>query len=196
MNKDIKLLNRLNAYCLNLHLLSERSGVAYSTVYNLFTGKKDIADATSESLYKLARFLGMTMDELYRELSLPDDSTEKIFPNFLLMWDDEVISSVTVGETSVHIDRYILHPVKQIFYKDDITRFEFGEILRHRCWDEGRPDMKELLHLIGLEEFNPYEICKKTHGKMVQDSTWFKFDGETINYDILTGKKYTLNQKI
>ncbi len=74
MNKDIKLFNRLNAYCLNLHLLSERSGVAYSTVYNLFTGKKDIADATSESLYKLARSLGMTMDELFRELKEEENS--------------------------------------------------------------------------------------------------------------------------
>ena len=58
MNKDIKLYNRLMTYSLNLHLLSERSGVAYSTVYNLFTGKKNVSDATSESLYKIARFLG------------------------------------------------------------------------------------------------------------------------------------------
>lgn len=69
MNTDIKLFERLKAYSLNLHLLSEGSGVAYSTVYNLFTGKKDIADAKSESLYKIAGYLGMSMDQLYQALS-------------------------------------------------------------------------------------------------------------------------------
>ena len=186
MNKDFKLYNRLNAYNLNLHLLSDRSGVSYSTIYNLFTGKKDISTATSESLYKISRFLGMTMDELYQSLTNTYVSN-KIFPDFLLMWQDEVISSVSVGEKTVHIDRFVLHPVKQIFCKDDITRFEFGEILKSRCWDESRPDMNDLLSLIGLNEFNPYEICKKTHGKMVQDDTWFKFEGETLTYKMLKG---------
>lgn len=185
MNKDIKLFNRLNAYNLNLHLLSERSGVAYSTVYNLFTGKKDISSATSESLYKLARFLGMTMDELYRALSEQMYIPSDIFPNFLLMWRDEVISSVSIDNKSVHIDRYIIHPVKQIFYKDELSKFEFGEIIKHRCWDESRPDLLQLLNLIGLKEYNPYEICKKTHGKMAQDDTWFKFEGETLTYQNL-----------
>ena len=186
MNKDFKLYNRLNAYNLNLHLLSDRSGVAYSTIYNLFTGKKDITSATSESLYKISRFMGMTMDDLYHSLANTEFSN-KIFPDFLLMWQDEVISSVSVGEKTVHINRFVLHPVKQIFYKDDITRFEFGEILKSRCWDESRPDMNDLLSLIGLNEFNPYEICKKTHGKMVQDDTWFKFEGETLTYKMLKG---------
>ena len=189
MNKNIKLYNRLEAYSLNLHLLSERSGVAYSTVYNLFTGKKDISDATGESLYKISRFLGMTMDDLYRSLNEADYSPSD-FPNFLLMWRDEVISSVVTGEKKVHIDRFILHPVKQIFYKDDITRFEFGEILTNRCWDRSREDIDTLLQLIGLNEYNPYEICKRTHGKMAQDDTWFKFDGETLNYQMLRENKY------
>ena len=189
MNKNVKLYNRLEAYSLNLHLLSERSGVAYSTVYNLFTGKKDISDATGESLYKISRFLGMTMDDLYRSLNEADYSPSG-FPNFLLMWRDEVISSVVIGEKKVHIDRFILHPVKQIFYKDDISRFEFGEILANRCWDRSREDIDTLLRLIGLNEYNPYEICKRTHGKMAQDDTWFKFDGETLNYQMLRENKY------
>ena len=175
-------------YNLNLHLLSKRSGVAYSTVYNLFTGRKDIGDATSDSLYRIARFLGMTMDELYHSLK-PVVASDKIFPDFLLMWGDEVISSVKVGTTEVYVDRFVLHPVKQIFYTDTIPMFKFGDILRHRCWDENRPDIKVLLGMIGLDEFNPYEICKKTHGKMVQDMTWFKFEGETLTYRELTRKR-------
>jgi len=192
MNKNTLLYDRLKAYSLNLHTLSERSGVAYSTVYNIFTGKKDISDATGETLYKLARFTGMSMDELYRtlEYALSDPKDKAAFPNFLLMWEDEVISSVTVDEKEIHADRFILHPAKQIFYADTIPRFVFGQILKDRCFDEKRTDADKLLNALGLSEYNPYEICKKTHGKMIQDKTWFKFEGETINYKTLTGGFY------
>lgn len=190
MNNNIRLYDRLKAYQLNLHTLSERSGVAYSTVYNLFTGKKNISDATAESLYKLSRFVGLSMDELYRSLESQGEAPDLIFPNFLLMWEDEVIASVNVEDEEVHVDRFILHPAKQIFYADTIPRFKFGQILRDRCWDENRPDIDVLLAKIGLYEYNPYEICKKTHGKMAQDRTWFKFDGETINYKALIGGKH------
>lgn len=187
MNNDHLLYERLKAYALNLHTLSERSGVAYSTVYNLFTGKKNICDATSETLYKLARFTGMSMDELYRALEYPPSKKQAVFPDFFLMWEDEVIASVKVGDKEVYADRFILHPVKQIFYADKVPRFIFGQILKDRCFDENRADCKSILHSIGLNEYNPYEICKITHGKMVQDKTWFKFEGETMNYRTLIG---------
>lgn len=187
MNRDTILSEKLNSHNLNLHTLSERSGVAYSTVYNLFTGKKSVSDAKVESLYRIARILGLSMDELFNQLT-PNDG-HKIIPDFLLMWEDEVISSVHVFDMEVRIDRFDLNPIKQIFYKDKISRFEFGEILRRRCWDEKRADIKTLLGLIGLDEYNPYAICRVTHGKMVQDKTWFKFEGETINYADLTRSK-------
>ncbi len=190
MNKDIKLYNRLESYHLNLHTLSERSGVAYSTVYNLFTGRKSVSDATSESLCRIARYLDLTIDELFHELKSDSVKHEQFFSDFLLMWADEVIASVTIGDTTVHIDRFIIHPVKQLFYKDDITRFEFGEILRSRCWDEHRSDIHILLQMIGLDEYNIYAICRKTHGKMVQDKTWFKFADETLTYRDITRGTY------
>ena len=187
MNKDILLNDKLNNCHLNLHTLSERSGVAYSTIYNLFTGKKSITDAKTESLYRIARVLGISMDELFIQFTQKDNGQP--IKDFLLMWEDEVIASIRVGETTVKIQRFDVNPIKQIFYKDEISRFEFGEILRRRCWDEHRPDIKEILKMIGLDEFNPYKICMITHGKMVQDKTWFKFEGETICYADLLRKK-------
>ncbi len=186
MNKETILSEKLNSQHLNLHTLSERSGVAYSTIYNLFTEKKNIGDAKVESLYRISRVLGMNMDELYKQF--PSKESSSVIPDFLLMWKDEVIASVHIDDTSVKIKRFDLNPIKQIFYKDELSRFEFGEILRLRCWDEHRPDIKILLNLIGVDEYNPYEICKKTHGKMVQDKTWFKFEGETICYADLVKK--------
>ena len=98
-------------------------------------------------------------------------------------WRDEKTATVRLDKTYAYITRYTNHPVKQIFYADKITRFEFGGILEDRCWDKNRPDIKKLLSLIGLNEYNPYEICKRTHGKMYQDSIWFRFPGEILTYE-------------
>lgn len=97
-------------------------------------------------------------------------------------WKNEKTASVRLDKKNAYITRYIMHPVKQIFYADIITRFEFGEILRDRCWDINRPDLNQLLNNIGLNEYNPYEICKRTHGKMAQDNIWFRFPGEILTY--------------
>lgn len=101
---------------------------------------------------------------------------------FQLMWRDELIADVDVRETEVYIKRYIIHPVKQIFYADKISRFEFGDILKSRCWDENRANLQKYLNAIGLDEFNPYLICRKTHGVMLQDSVWFRYEGENLSW--------------
>lgn len=97
-------------------------------------------------------------------------------------WKDEKTATVRLDNQYAYIKRYSSHPVKQLFYSDKITRFEFGEILSDRCWDKNRPDLDELLSSLGLDEYNPYEICKRTHGKMKQDSIWFRFPGEMLEY--------------
>ena len=50
---------------MSLRLLSRVSGVAYATVYNLFTGKKSICDASAGTVRKLSAALDMSMDEFY-----------------------------------------------------------------------------------------------------------------------------------
>lgn len=98
-------------------------------------------------------------------------------------WKDEKTASVRLDDKYAYITRYSSHPAKQIFYADKISRFEFGQILEDRCWDKNRPDLLQLLNGIGLHEFNPYEICKRTHGRMVQDHIWFRFPGELLTYE-------------
>ena len=97
-------------------------------------------------------------------------------------WKDEKTASVRLDDKYAYIKRYTSHPVKQIFYSDKITRYELGEILTDRCWDKNRADLPDILSTLGIEEYNPYEICKRTHGKMAQDNIWFRFPGELISY--------------
>ena len=91
---------------LNLHTLSEGSGVAYSTVYNLFTGKKSITDAKTESLYRIAKALDMTMDELYEQFIIREHDGGRIMPDFTLMWEDEEVGFVRIGDKTVRIERF------------------------------------------------------------------------------------------
>lgn len=113
------------------------------------------------------------------ELSIFTENTELFMETY---WKDEKTATVRLDSMYAYITRYTTHPIKQLFYTDKMTRYEFGGILQDRCWDKNRPDLQQLLALIGLKEYNPYEICKRTHGKMYQDNIWFRFPGELLTY--------------
>ena len=106
---------------------------------------------------------------------------------FDVYWENEKTAEVRVETTEVFINRIVLHPAKQIFAKDQMTRYELGRILKSRCWDEKRRDMSKLLSLIGVDEYNPYKICRKTHGCMVQDHIWFLYEDEHLTYEEVKG---------
>jgi len=61
-----------------------------------------------------------------------------------------------------------------------MTRFQLGKIMEMRCWEKGRPDINEILNHLGLSEYNPYEIVRKTHGVSYNDFIWFRFPGEKL----------------
>lgn len=109
--------------------------------------------------------------------------------DFSVMWENEKTADVHVDGSKVIIKRYVLHPAKQIFCKDEMTRYELGQIMRTRCWDEHRDGLKRLLKAIGLSEYNPYEICRKTHGVMFQDKIWFCYKGEQLSYEDVAIKR-------
>lgn len=100
--------------------------------------------------------------------------------SFEVFWKDEITAKVTVEGPEVKVQRYIKHPLKQLFAKDVMTRYQLNQILELRCWDRERPDIQELLEYRGLKEYNPYEIVKKTHGVSWNDYIWFRFPGENL----------------
>ena len=160
--------------------------MAYSTVYNLFTGKKSICDAAAETVRKLSCALDMSMDVFYDAmLDAAGDSPNPQHPpihNFTLMWRDEPTADLKISGDDVILERYTTNPAKQLFYADRISLFELGEILTTRCWEENRSGIDELLNLIGLDTYDPYAIVRRTHGLMAQDPIWFRFEGEKLTY--------------
>jgi len=106
-----------------------------------------------------------------------DDS----FYSFSVFYNTELVSDVHVEPTKVRVRRYTLNPGKQIFYADEIPRYKLGEILELRCWDKNRVDIADCLNKIGLSQYNPYEICKRTHGITFADRIWFRYEGEMFD---------------
>ena len=111
--------------------------------------------------------------------------------DFDVFYNDEKTASVRICPDRVYITRYVLHPVKQIFPKDEMPRFEFGEVLRNRCWDPHRDNIDKYLEKMGLDSFDVYKICEKTHGVRIGEPIWFRFEGETITAkDVLVERTF------
>lgn len=103
--------------------------------------------------------------------------------NFTVYWNDEKTAYVDLSGDTIKITRYVIHPVKQIFAKEELSKYEFGKVLEDRCWPRNRANIENCLKAIGLSEYNQYDICEKTHGVMFGSNIWFRFDGETICAD-------------
>ena len=187
--ENIYLENLLKQKGFSLHMLSKASGVAYGTVYNLFTGRQTVENIRASCLKRLADCLELTMDELYDAIkresmpSLTGEAKGAPIRDFTLLWKDEPIADVRIVGNNAIIERHVLNPAKQIFFADTIPLLTFGEIIRSRCWEQSRPDIEQLLHFIHLNEYDPYRIVEKTHGLTAQDPLWFRFKGEKLNYN-------------
>lgn len=100
--------------------------------------------------------------------------------SFEVYWKDELTAKVRVKGKDVYVSSYSDQPGKRLFPAGKISRFQMSEILKTRCWDEGRPDIIELLRVRGIKEYNPLEIVRKTHGVSWNDFIWLRFPGEQL----------------
>ncbi|MBR4514538.1 MAG: hypothetical protein IKO61_06595 [Lachnospiraceae bacterium] len=99
---------------------------------------------------------------------------------FEVFWKNELSARVSVNRSKVNVSRFIIHPIRQIFSSEHISRNQLNEILKLRCFEEGRPDIKDKLASIGLTEYIPIEIVKRTHGVSYNDYIWIRFPGEKL----------------
>lgn len=79
-------------------------------------------------------------------------------------------------------------------YSDDIYFLPFGmhnrvsymgliDFLEFRCFPKTRQNVKKLLDALGIPEYDPIAITKRTYGRMYSDYMWLKYDYEDITYD-------------
>lgn len=167
----MNILSELKLRNLSINGCSKKTGIPYGALYPLVHGQKQIEKCEYTTLKKLADFFACSIEDL-------------ITPNedFSVYWEDEKTADVKLTESAAIITRYTNNPAKQIFSSDEVSLFELGEILKWRCWDEHRENIEKYLFKLGLTEFNPYKICRKTHGVMFQDKIWLKYKNENLTW--------------
>ncbi|MCD8218547.1 MAG: hypothetical protein LUD01_11045 [Clostridiales bacterium] len=100
--------------------------------------------------------------------------------SFEVFWKDEITARVHVQGSRVKVSKFSDHPLKQLFASTSMTRHQLNHIFESRCWDKYRADIQDILKGLGLSEYNPREIVKKTHGVSYNDFIWFRFPGEQL----------------
>lgn len=106
-----------------------------------------------------------------------------------VFWKDELTAEVDITNNKVTIKKYTSNPVKQFFLAfDSMDIVGFSELLEARCWERERVDISQILEKLGINEYDPIEIVKRTFGVSYNDSIWFKFDESNITWKKLCPK--------
>ena len=108
--------------------------------------------------------------------------SEKPIPNFEVYYKDEKTASVIVDPPRVHVTRHVIHPVKQIFAKDELSMFKLGLVLRLRCWSIGHANLDRYHKKLGLDNYDVNGIGKKTHDISWNDYIWFKLKARILGF--------------
>lgn len=103
---------------------------------------------------------------------------------FDIMNADELLSTLTVKDGEVHVDvhkKAILTP----FWNSDCIydTKDVAEFFADRVFAKERSDVKEILSLLNIDEYNPFMIGKKTHLHLYEDNVWIKFENEKITWE-------------
>ena len=138
-------------------------GLADSKMEMTFDGERIIISPYLfiDKFLENKKSLGHTLMKL--ELYNKESLCTKIIADFT----DETLS---VENTTEHI-------VKTAFGKNKVPTWDdFQNFLEERCVPRSRSGIREYLETIGVEEYNPIEIIKKTSGRMAEDNQWIKLE--------------------
>ena len=102
--------------------------------------------------------------------------------NFSLeVWCKNILTAMLHSEgKNLYVVSTENNPIKRLFPNMTLSRYQASEVLKMRCWDPGRPDIRELLAACGLTKYVPLDIVRKTHGVSYNDFLWIKFPGEDL----------------
>lgn len=104
---------------------------------------------------------------------------------FDFLMGNELGSTVTLNDDfTIEVVNHTSNDLATAFgINNKVVTYEMVQrLLEWRCFSREREDCKELLECIGLKTYNPLAILKHTHGVMVDDFYWIRFDGEDLTF--------------
>ena len=95
-------------------------------------------------------------------------------------YDGEILCTKIIADftdETLSVENMSEHIVKTAFGKNETPSWDdFLNFLEERCLPRSRSGIREYLETIGVEEYNPLEIIKKTGGKMAEDNQWIEWE--------------------
>ena len=85
-------------------------------------------------------------------------------------------------DETLAVENYVADPVKTAFGNNLLpTWADFQSFLEERCVPLQRAGLREYLEAIGLDEYNPLAIIRKTGGRMAEDNQWIEMEAPNDN---------------
>ena len=95
-------------------------------------------------------------------------------------YDGEILCTKIIADftdETLSVENTTDNIVKTAFGKNEVPTWEdFQSFLEERCVPRSRSGIREYLETIGVEEYNPVEIIKKTSGRMAEDNQWINWE--------------------
>ena len=90
---------------------------------------------------------------------------------------DSLCTTILADETAekVLIENHTSDPLYTAFGVNNNPDWQdYQNFLEERCIPKSRAGLQEYLNAIGVDEYHPLEIIRKTKGKMAEDQSWLE----------------------
>lgn len=98
----------------------------------------------------------------------------------LSYYDDNILCTkiaVDYNEKTICVENFVDNVLRTAFGNNPEPTWEdYLIFLEERCIPKARAGLREYLDEIGVDEYDPLEIIKKTSGRMAEDQQWIKVE--------------------
>ena len=98
----------------------------------------------------------------------------------LSYFDGDELCTTVIADSTEHvlcIENHTDRVIKTAFGNNAVPTWEdLQYFLEERCIPCARAGLREYLETIGVEEYDPMEIIKKTEGRMAEDEQWIRIE--------------------
>ena len=117
-----------------------------------------------------------------KRLTLPEFISQKSKAGHALLqffyYDGDILCSLVAADftdQTLCTENYVSDVIKTAFGNNEVPTWnDFQNFLEERCIPRARAGLREYLEAIGLDEYDPLEIIKKTSGRMAEDNQWIQ----------------------
>ena len=115
----------------------------------------------------------VTMEEFISEKKAQSHCVKK-----LKFWNSKTLCTTIAVDFTDHtlcVENHTSQLVKTAFGKNKLPAWaDLMAFLEERCVPRQREGIREYLDVLGLDEYDPWEIVKRTQGRMAEDEQWIE----------------------